>query len=90
MNWWNVFGRLSALEAKVNTIMSTEADLQADLDAIKADFTTFTSSVATSLQNLKDQIATLQAGQPVSQAQLDALVTEAAAIDAAIKAAPTS
>jgi len=33
---------------------------------------------------LLDQIAQLQAGQPVSQAQLDALTTEAAAIKAAL------
>lgn len=64
--------------------MATEADLQADLDQIKAGVT----AVATTIANQAATIASLQAqvaaGEPVTPAQLDSLKTEADGIVAAL------
>ena len=62
--------------------MSTEAQLQSTLDSIQAQEATISTSIA----NLNSQIATLTAGQPVTQAQLDALNTEATNIGTAFAA----
>lgn len=67
--------------------MSTEAELQATLDSIGVTLTSeegVISTLSTGLAGLKQQIADLTAqvaaGSPVSQEQLDALSTEATAI----------
>ena len=84
LKYWNPISRiislLETINGKVDRIMSSEQELQDALDGIKDDIT----KVAARIQSLLDQIAQLQAGQPVSQAQLDALTTEAAAIKAAL------
>ena len=92
-----VLSLLYTLNSKVDKIMSTETDLENALAAMKTDFDAHVAADAASrkaaadaLAALQAQIASLQASQPVSQAQLDALVANATAIDAAIKAAPTS
>jgi len=84
---------IAGLQRTETSIMSTQAQLQATLDSIQAQEATISASLA----NLNSQIATLEAGQPVSQAQLDALNTEATNIGTAFAAmipppapAPTS
>ena len=92
-----ILSKLQTLESKVDKIMATEADLEKALADMKTDFDAHGAADAASrkaaadaLAALQAQIASLQASQPVSQAQLDALVANATAIDEAIKAAPTS
>lgn len=64
-----IHSTLARIEGKVDNLMVSENDLQTDMDAIKA-----------LVQKQADTIAQLVAGQPVSQAQLDALDAEAKAI----------
>jgi hypothetical protein len=75
---------LTFLVPMLEALMSVETDLQADLDDIQAGIITLN----TRLIGLVNQVTTLQtqvaAGGPVSQAQLDELVTEAAAIRATL------
>lgn len=73
---------LAGLQKSERSIMSTEAQLQSTLDSIQAQ----ESAIATAMANLNSQIAALQAGQPVTQAQLDALNTEATNIGTAFAA----
>jgi hypothetical protein len=71
--------------------MSTESDLQAAMASIQSDFAAYQTSVATEFTTLTAQIAALNAQSgPVTQAQLDALVSQAQAVDTAIKAAPVA
>ena len=76
-----------------NQIMSTVNDLQAAIDAAVAATATEQAQVqaalaaqAASIQALTDQIAQLQAGSVVTQAELDALVVAAQGIAAAVDA----
>jgi len=89
-----IIERLEILERKVAKIMSTETDLETVLATIKADIATYQGAVASQFSSLHAQLTALQtqaaAGSPVSQAQLDALVASAQAVDAQIKAAPTA
>lgn len=55
----------------------TEQELSDKIDKLGND-------LAAALQALKDQIATLTAGQPVSQEQLDALGAKVDALDATV------
>jgi hypothetical protein len=71
-----------ALDKKVDTLMSAEADLQAQLDAIQSGL----AAVGTRITNL---VTGLAAGQVVTQAQLDAMTTEATSIAAAVTALGT-
>ena|ERR1700728_1114851 len=73
---------LAGLQKSETSIMSTEAQLQSTLDSIQAQEATISTSIA----NLNSQIATLTAGQPVTQAQLDALNLEATNIGTAFAA----
>ena len=77
---------LRALSDKVDTLMATEAELQADLDLIKTGVTTVTQLVTAQAQTIADLQAQVAAGSPVSQTQLDALKAEADAIVAALPA----
>ncbi len=76
--------QINRLERKLDDLkvilMSFEADLKADLDAIQLGVATAMKSIA----DLQAQIAALIAGTPVTQAQLDALVTQADAIKASL------
>lgn len=81
-----IFSQLLALDTKVNTIMKTEQNLSDDLDAIQAGVTAALAAQA----DLKAQIAALVAGEPVNQAQLDALVEKADAIAASLTPAPAA
>ncbi len=76
--------RLSQLAHLGETLMKTEANLQAALDDIQADI----NNIVARLKTQADTIAALQAqnaaGTPVSQEQLDALTAEAAAIHATL------
>ncbi len=56
--------------------MSTVDELNAKLDAIPPVL----DAIATDEQSLKDMIAALQAGQPVSQAQLDEMTAKVDAV----------
>jgi len=95
--FWGIFKRVATLEQQVETIMSTEADLENALKKAAADFAAHVAADATTFKSLKDaitalqaQVASLTASQPVTQEQLDALTQSAADLDAAINAAPTS
>jgi hypothetical protein len=70
----------SALE----TIMASEQDLQNDLDAIKAGVDAAVAAAANQSKVIADLTAQLAAGSPVTQAQLDALDTEAKGIVTAL------
>lgn len=67
-------------------IMSTEQDLQTSLDGIQTDVATISTTIAGLQQSIADLTAQLAAGSPVSQAQLDALATEAASAKTALDA----
>jgi len=56
--------------------MATVDELNAKLDAIPPVL----DNITTDVQSLKDQIAALTAGQPVSQAQLDEMTAKADAV----------
>lgn len=75
-----IITKLNALEAE---LVSTESDLEAALSKLASDVTAETAAV-------NAVIAALKAGQPVTQAQLDALVTSVANIDSAVLAATPS
>ena len=70
---------LLLLNRRIIRIMATLADLQSAFQAIRDDV----SAVAAKLTALQDQV---NQGVPVTQEQLDALVTDAQAIDASLKA----
>lgn len=55
-------------------------------DEIKALLDKLQTDIAARLQSLKDQIAALTAGQPITQAQLDALGAEIQGIDDSLNA----
>jgi hypothetical protein len=75
---------LHALHRKVDQLMSAESDLQTDLDAIRAAVVLVLAQQTAQASTIADLKAQLAAGTPVSQAQLDALDTEAKAIVAAL------
>lgn len=75
---------LETLLTKVTTLMSSETDLQADLDAIKAGVATVLASLTAQAATIASLTSQLAAGTPVSQAQLDALDLEAKAIVATL------
>jgi predicted nucleic acid-binding Zn-ribbon protein len=75
---------LLTLHRKVDKIMATEQELQADLDAIKAAVDALPARFATLNQTIVDLQAQIAAGTPVSQDQLDALKAEADAILASL------
>ena len=81
---WDIRESILKLHRKLDVLMTSESDLQGDLDAIK----TSVAAVSAKISAQSDTIASLQAqiaaGTPVSQAQLDALKTEADGIVAAL------
>jgi hypothetical protein len=96
-----VGGQVAALELQTNAAFSaakkqlgdfvsltntTEAQLQSTLDAIKAS----TTLIGTGVTNLQTLVGQLEAGQPVSQSQLDALNNEAAGIQTALAGISTA
>lgn len=66
------------------SIMASEKDLQADLDAIQSGVTAVLAAQTAQAATIADLKAQLAAGTPVSQAQLDALDAEAKSIVAAL------
>jgi peptidoglycan hydrolase CwlO-like protein len=81
-----VYRSLRALQRKVECLMSSEQDLQNDLDAIVTAVATVAAKQAAQAKSIADLQAQLAAGTPVSQAQLDALVVEADSIKASLQA----
>jgi hypothetical protein len=71
---------------RTGKIMSTEADLQTSLDAIKAGVANVVAKLTTQAQTIADLQAQIAAGTPVSQEQLDALAAEANDIAASLSA----
>lgn len=67
-------------------MMSTEQDLQTSLDGIQTDVATISTTISGLQKSIADLTAQLAAGSPVSQAQLDALATEAASAKTALDA----
>lgn len=80
-----VYEKLCRIETLLEKIMATQAQLQSDLDTIKAGVAT----ANTSITNLQQQIAALVANQPVTQAQLDSMTAEADTIASALTPTPT-
>jgi uncharacterized coiled-coil protein SlyX len=66
--------------------MSTEAQLQTSLDAIKAAVAAVAEKIAAQAKTIADLSAQIAAGTPVTQAQLDALTTEAQDIATSLSA----
>ena len=88
LNW------LSFISQKEASIMATIQELEAALTAVAAKVTTLINTIATennevavTIQRLIDQIA---AGTPVSQAQLDGLMSTVVAVGANLDTANTS
>jgi septal ring factor EnvC (AmiA/AmiB activator) len=79
-----ILAQLATIVAKENQIMSTEQDLQDDLDTIKAGVSGLLTAATANAATIADLKAQLAAGTPVSQAQLDALDTQAKAIVATL------
>jgi uncharacterized coiled-coil protein SlyX len=66
--------------------MSTEAQLQTSLDAIKAAVAAVAEKIAAQAKTIADLSAQIAAGTPVTQAQLDALTAEAQDIATSVSA----
>jgi hypothetical protein len=66
-----------ALHRKVDCLISKQEDLKADLDAIKTDADALVTLVANQNAQIAALSAQVAAGTPVTQAQLDALTSEA-------------
>jgi uncharacterized coiled-coil protein SlyX len=66
--------------------MSTEAQLQTSLDAIKAAVAAVAEKIAAQAKTIADLSAQIAAGTPVTQAQLDALTAEAQDIATSLSA----
>jgi chromosome segregation ATPase len=75
-----IVAQLSRIEGKVDRLMASEADLQTDLDTIKAGVATVVTKLTDNAQLIADLKAQVEAGVPVSQEQLDALHAEASGI----------
>lgn len=71
-----ILDRLTAIELKETAIMSLEQDLQNNLDAIKTNLVGIAGKFGDLNQKIVDLQAQVAAGTPVSQEQLDALVSE--------------
>jgi hypothetical protein len=88
--------RVAALEQKVKIIMSTETDLQNAIAGLQTAVTTYQTTITTELTTLEGQITALQAqvaaggSPPVTQAQLDALVTQLGVVQGAVAALPVA
>jgi len=86
----------SALNAKVSKLMSTETDLQTAVTGLQTAVTTYQTTITTELTTLEGQITALQAqvaaggSAPVTQAQLDALVTQLGVVQGAVAALPVA
>ncbi len=76
--------QLARIEGKVDRLLMDENTLKQKLDKLATDVAGAVSSQQAATADLKAQIAALQAGEPVSQDQLDALGAKVDAIDAAI------
>ena len=94
-----MFGRLKHEQVTINTVlaviernhrelMSNVNDLQNAVSALQSSVSTLTTDVNNKITALGNQISDLQAqlaaGTPVSQEQLDALVTSVGQIQAAV------
>ncbi len=75
---------VAGIARQESQIMSKEADLQTDLDAIKTGVATLLTAAIANAATIADLKAQLAAGTPVSQDQLDALEAEAKAIVASL------
>jgi ankyrin repeat protein len=80
----HILAQLATIVAKENLIMSTEQDLQDDLDTIKSGVAGLLTAATANAATIADLKAQLAAGTPVSQAQLDALDMQAKAIVATL------
>ncbi len=67
---------LTVLKKEMKNMANTVDELNAKLDAIPPVL----DAIAADEQSLKDMIAALQAGQPVSQAQLDEMTAKVDAV----------
>ena len=90
------FARLAHLRALLKQVLMTEQDLKDALDALTTLATGLAdevTGVATGVQNVAGLVAQLPqqlaAGSPVTQAQLDALATEATAARDSVQASST-
>jgi seryl-tRNA synthetase len=79
-----VIDLLIALNGKMDTLLMDEQTFETKLNKLATDVTTAVTNQQTATAELKAEIAALQAGEPVSQVQLDALGAKLDAIDAAI------
>ena len=86
----------AALNAKVSKLMSTETDLANAVAGLQAAVATYQTTITTELTTLEGQITALQAqvatagSPPVTQAQLDALVTQLGTVQSAVAALPVA
>lgn len=77
---------LARIEGKVDRIMTTEADLQTDLDNIKTGVAAVADKLTAQAGTIADLKAQIAAGTPVTPEQLDALHAEASGIASSLQA----
>jgi hypothetical protein len=80
--------KLATLQILMEKSLSTEAELQDDLDKISTAIVKVATLVTTQAATIADLQAQLKAGSPVTQQQLDSLKTQADGIVAALPPTP--
>jgi seryl-tRNA synthetase len=80
-----ILDSLSRIEQRQIQMAGTEADLEAKVQKLSDDIATAVSTQQATTAELRAEIAMLQAGQPVSQEQLDSLSAKVDAMDVAVQ-----